>query len=98
MLLRKPKPQYNTVRHYALNPPQKKKCPQYALVFASNDLSDPSVVSIMHDWNSKASVGLSKILGRQDAPCIYAFLDDYTFAYVYDFRVGNSTEPEIVAD
>jgi hypothetical protein len=55
-------------------------------------------VDIMNDWNSKASVGLSKILGRRDAPCIYAFLDDCTFLYVYDFHAGNSTEPETVAD
>jgi hypothetical protein len=54
--------------------------------------------NVMNDWNSKASVGLSKTLGRQDAPCIYAFLDDCTFPYVYDFRAGNSTKPETVAD
>jgi hypothetical protein len=52
----------------------------------------------MHDWNSKALVGLIKILGRQDEPCIYVFLDDCTFPYVYDFRAGSSTEPETVAD
>ena len=67
-------------------------------VFTSNDFSDQSIVNIIHDWNSKTLVGLSKILGRQDAPCIYAFLDDCTFPYLYDFRAGNSTVPEIVAD
>ena len=49
----------------------------------------------MNDWNS---VGLSKILGRQDAPCVNAFLDDCTFPYVYNLRVGNSSEPETVAN
>jgi hypothetical protein len=51
----------------------------------------------MHGWISKALVGLSKTLGRQDAPSIYAFLDDCTFPYVYDFRAGKGTEPETVA-
>jgi hypothetical protein len=52
----------------------------------------------MNDWNSKALVGLSEILGRQDVPCIYAFPDNCTFPYVYNFRAGNSTEPETVAN
>ena len=52
----------------------------------------------MHDWNSKASVGLSKIMGRPNAPGLYAFLNDCAFPHVYDFRAGNSAEPETVAD
>lgn len=44
-------------------------------------------------------VDLTKIPGRlgQDAPCIYAFLCDCAFPYVYNFRAGNNTEPETVA-
>jgi hypothetical protein len=61
-------------------------------------MTSQSIVNIMNDWNSKASVGLTKLLGRQNAPFIYAFLGDRTFPYVYDFRAGNSTEPETVAD
>lgn len=96
VLLKKPKPQYNNSQAFRIESPPKKN--RSRRLFSSQMTSQIRALAI--SWMTgiqRLRSAYPKILRRQDAPC-YAFLDDCIFPYIYSFHVGNSTEPETVAN